>query len=129
MLKNNNAPSSLGTLEEEIMQIVWKEPAASVRLVFEKIKKKREIAYTTVMTIMSRLHAKGILHRQQKDGGAYVYAPAQSKEKFLEQISERVIKNLIKNCGEIAVARFIDIVEAGNFKKSASWQKRLKKIK
>ncbi len=128
-MKNNALPSSLGTLEEEIMQIIWKEPSASVRLVFEKIKKKREIAYTTVMTIMSRLHGKGVLKREQKEGGAYIYSPAQSKEKFLEQISERVIKNLIKNCGEVAVARFIDIVEASNFKKSAQWQKRLKKIK
>ncbi|MBI2038152.1 MAG: BlaI/MecI/CopY family transcriptional regulator [Candidatus Magasanikbacteria bacterium] len=128
-MRYNATTSSLGSLEEEIMQIIWKEPAASVRLVFEKIKKRREIAYTTVMTIMSRLHAKGILNRKQKDGGAYVYAPAQSKEKFLEQISERVIKNLIKNCGEVAVARFIDIVEAGNFKKSAQWRKKLKKIK
>lgn len=121
--------SSLGTLEEEIMQIMWKEKDASVRLVFDKLKKKRDIAYTTVMTIMSRLYTKGILQRHLHENGSYIYAPAQSKEKFLEKISEQVIKNLIKNCGEVAVARFIDIVEAGNFKKSAEWRKKLKKIK
>jgi predicted transcriptional regulator len=121
--------TSLGALEEEIMDIMWKETSASVRTVFDILKKKRDIAYTTVMTIMSRLHAKGILNRKPHDNGSYVYTPAQSKEKFLEKISETVIKNLIKNCGEVAVARFIDIVEAGNFKQSTEWRKRLKKIK
>lgn len=111
------------------MQIIWKENNASVRCIFDKLKKKRELAYTTVMTIMSRLHTKGILHRRLHENGSYIYTPAQSKEKFLDKISERVIKDLIKNCGEVAVARFIDIVEAGNFKKSSEWRKRLKNIK
>ena len=124
-----NISASLGTLEEEIMQIIWKEQNASVRLIFDKLKTKKDIAYTTVMTIMSRLYTKGVLNRRLHENGSYIYSPAQSKEKFLDKISEQVIKNLIKNCGEVAVARFIDIVEAGNFKKSAEWRKRLKKIK
>ena len=127
-MKQNTA-SSLGSLEEEIMQIIWKESDASVRLVFEKLKKKRDIAYTTVMTIMSRLHTKNILNRRPQQNGSYIYSPSQSKEKFLEKISERVIKNLITNCGDVAVAQFIDIIEASHLKKSSEWQKRLKKIK
>jgi len=120
---------ALGTLEEEIMDVIWKEQTVSVRVVFDTLKKKRCLAYTTVMTIMSRLHTKGILHRKLHDNGSYIYSPAQSKEKFLDMLSEKVIKNLIKNCGEVAVARFIDIIEAGNFKQSAEWRKKLKKIK
>jgi predicted transcriptional regulator len=126
MLKNSI--QSLGSLEEEIMQIIWKEKNVSVRFIFDKIKTKRPIAYTTVMTIMSRLHTKGILNRHQQDG-AYIYSPAQSKEKFLEKISEKIIKNLINSCGDVAVAQFIDIIEASHLKKSSDWQKRLKKIK
>lgn len=124
----NKITSSLGSLEEEIMQIIWQEKNASVRVVFEKLKKKRAIAYTTVMTIMSRLHTKGILKRHNNNG-AYLYSPLEEKEKFLAKISERVIKNLINNCGDVAVAQFIDIIEASRSKKSAEWQKRLKKIK
>lgn len=126
MLKNT--VQSLGSLEEEIMQIIWKEKNVSVRFIFDKIKTKRPIAYTTVMTIMSRLHAKGILNRNQQNG-AYIYSPAQSKEKFLEKISEKIIKNLINSCGDVAVAQFIDIIEGSHLKKSSDWQKRLKKIK
>lgn len=128
MLKQNNN-SSLGSLETEIMETLWKLGTVSVRDVVDLLQKKRDIAYTTVMTIMTRLHAKGLLERRQNQSGAYLYSPAQTKTKFLEKISEKVIKNLIKNCGEVAVARFIDIIEAGNFKKSAEWRKKLKKIK
>lgn len=124
-----NTLPSLGSLEEEIMQIIWKESEASVRSVFDKLKKKRDIAYTTVMTIMSRLQTKGILNRKQQNNGAYIYSPTDTKEKFLEKISEKIIKNLIQNCGDVAVAQFIDIIEASHLKKSAEWQKRLKNIR
>lgn len=120
---------SLGSLESEVMETLWKLATASVRDVVNLLQKKRDIAYTTVMTIMTRLHAKGLLERRQNQAGAYLYSPRQTKAKFLENISEKVIKNLIKNCGEVAVARFIDIIEAGNFKKSAEWRKKLKKVK
>lgn len=128
MLKQNNN-SSLGSLESEVMETLWKLQTAAVRDIVNLLQKKREIAYTTVMTIMTRLHAKDLLERRQNQSGAYLYSPRQTKAKFLENISEKVIKNLLKNCGEVAVARFIDIIEAGNFKKSAEWRKKLKKIK
>ncbi|MEK7680796.1 MAG: BlaI/MecI/CopY family transcriptional regulator [Patescibacteria group bacterium] len=128
MLQQKFTPS-LGSLEAEVMEILWKIKIASVRSVLNLLHKKREIAYTTVMTIMARLHAKGLLERREDQSGAYLYSPIENKEKFLARISEKVIKNLIKNCGEVAVAQFIDIMEAGNFKKSAEWKKRLKKIK
>lgn len=121
--------SSLGSLESEVMETLWKLDTASVRDVVNLLQKKRDIAYTTVMTIMTRLHAKGLLERRQNQSGAYLYSPAQTREGFLAKISEKVIKNLIKNCGEVAVAQFIDIVEAGNSKKSAEWKKKLKKIR
>jgi predicted transcriptional regulator len=125
-MKNINA--SLGSLEEEIMQIIWQEKNVSVRFVFEKLKKKRDIAYTTVMTIMSRLHAKGILNRKPQENGAYVYAPTQSKEKFLKKISETVIKNLLNNYGDVAVAQFIDILENSHYN-SVELRKKLRKIR
>jgi len=127
MFRNQNN-TSLGKLETEIMDIVWKLKTASVRSVLDQLNKKRPVAYTTIMTVMTRLHAKGILKRHDNNG-AYLYSPAEEKEKFLAKISEKVIKNLIKNYGELAVAQFIDIVESSHLKKSADWQKRLKKIR
>lgn len=56
----------------------WGHPVA-VREVLEDLQRDRTLAYTTVMTVMDNLHRKGVLTRQ-KDGRAYLYRPAQSRE-------------------------------------------------
>ena len=87
--------SSLGSLEKEIMEILWKLKTASVRSVLNQLRKKREVAYTTIMTTMSRLHAKGVLKRHQDAGGAYIYTPAEDKPTFLARVSGNMINSLL----------------------------------
>ena len=101
----------LGELESDIMEIIWqsKEPI-SVRTVTQSLQKKRQIAYTTVMTIMNRLVEKGLLSRKQ-EGRAYLYKGAVSKDKFLTRISRQIIKNFIANFGDVAIAHFAQEVD------------------
>jgi predicted transcriptional regulator len=54
---------------------------ASVRDVLEDLRREREIAYTTVMTVMDKLHTKGLLRRQMS-GKAYLYEAVSSKEAY-----------------------------------------------
>lgn len=70
----------LGELEKAVMDRLWSwgHPVA-VREVLEDLQRDRVLAYTTVMTVMDNLHRKGVLTRQ-KDGRAYLYRPAQSRE-------------------------------------------------
>lgn len=118
----------LGKLEAEIMEIVWELGSTSVRDVLNKIKKKKKLAYTTIMTVMSRLSDKGILKRKLKND-AYIYTPVQDKQSFYAATSKKIIKNLINEFGEdVAVAQFIDIVENGDLKKSKEWRHKLEKI-
>lgn len=65
----------LGPLESEVLRTVWEKGEADVDEVHRRLQDSREIAYTTVMTVMARLAAKGILHRR-KEGRAYVYSAA-----------------------------------------------------
>lgn len=96
----------MGELESSVMEIIWqKSNPASVREITVQLQKKRKIAYTTVMTIMSRLVDKGLLHRQS-EGRAYQYQPALSKDKFLTRISHQIIKNFISSFGDVAVVHF-----------------------
>lgn len=96
----------LGELESEIMEIIWqsKEPV-SVGTITQNLQKKRQIAYTTVMTIMGRLVEKGLLKRQES-GKAYIYKFVYSKDRFLTRVSRQIIKNFIASFGETAVAHF-----------------------
>ena len=55
----------LGPLERRIMQIFWKYPCSTVRSVQEQLSaENKKLAYTTVMTIMTRLVKKGALKRE-----------------------------------------------------------------
>ncbi len=124
MGKLQNIGKALGELESEIMEIVWqsKNPI-SVRAVTETLKKKRKIAYTTVMTIMGRLVEKGLLKRTVSDR-AYTYKEVYSKDTFITKTAHKIIKNFISNFGDGAVAHFAQEVN----KLSPQKQKELKKI-
>ena len=58
---------------------------ASVRDVLEDLRSEREIAYTTVMTVMDNLHTKGLLKRQPV-GRAYIYEAVASKEAYTADV-------------------------------------------
>lgn len=118
----------LGELEAEIMAILWNLKNATVRSVVNRLRKKRNVAYTTIMTTMSRLCAKGVLQRYQDASGAYIYTPTEDKQTFLAHVSGNMITGLLNNFGDVAVAQFIDILENSRYN-TAQWRKKLKKIK
>jgi predicted transcriptional regulator len=69
----------LGELEQAVMDILWNRPEAlSVRDVHELLALDRDLAYTTVMTVLDRLSKKGLVLRNL-DGRAWLYRPANSR--------------------------------------------------
>lgn len=101
----------LGGLEAAVMEILWARGEATVRDVVAALRPTRPVAYTTVMTVMSRLAEKGLLARTAA-GRSYVYRPAQSREGFLGAISDRIVRDLVADFGDIAIARFLAAIEA-----------------
>jgi BlaI family transcriptional regulator, penicillinase repressor len=69
--------------ELEIMKIIWERHSATVRDVYEQLRERRKVAYTTVMTLMKVLEQKGHLRREAGDGAAYVYRPSQGKQQAI----------------------------------------------
>lgn len=127
----------LGDLEEEIMEVVWGRPTDSgtrgdkpshftVRDVYETLRSKRQIAYTTVMTTMKILTDKGILKRG-KIKRAYVYTPAFSKEEFQEIVVDQVVDGLMDGFAEPLLAHFVNIVKNEDLKVADSVEKLLAK--
>ncbi len=75
-----------GELESAIMDMLWSSAqTATVRDVLEKLRGSRQIAYTTVMTVMDNLHRKGWLQRE-RDGRAYRYRPTSSREQYVAEL-------------------------------------------
>jgi predicted transcriptional regulator len=116
----------LGELEADIMDAVWHQDSVSVRQVLHQLKKRRQIAYTTVMTVMGRLVDKKVLRRQLQPDGAYSYQAVCDKQTFLAKTSKIVLHDLFRQCGDVAVAQFVDLLEQRKDSKSKQWRQQLK---
>src|SRR3954465_7082321 len=81
----------LGTLQTEVMEIVWKQQEATVAAVAEAIGRKRPVTYTTVLSAMQKLEKKGWLQHRAA-GRAYIYSPTQN----LQQVGGRGLRELLK---------------------------------
>jgi len=87
--------SPLGETEMEILNHVWKLGEASVADVREQILKSREVAYTTVMTIMKNLSDKSYL-KYRKEGMSYIYSAAVNPEKVRFSLIDRLIDKVFQ---------------------------------
>lgn len=75
----------LGELERAVMDVLWDRPGpASVREVADALH-PRELAYTTVMTVLDRLAGKGMVERDRA-GRAWSYRPAATREAYIAQL-------------------------------------------
>ena len=104
----------LGSLEKEVMRLLWQRGETTVRDAHAELSRSRRIAYTTVMTVMQRLAEKGILLRKQ-DGAAYRYRPAADGDAFFRGLVRELVVSLRRDFGTAAVASFLD--EAGRARK------------
>jgi predicted transcriptional regulator len=103
----------LGPLETDVMEVVWARGDATVRAVHEALAARRDIAYTTVMTTMSRLAAKGVLVRDAS-GLAHRYRPALSRDEYAQSTVHSVVDWLVNRFPEPAVSYFVDVLDGGD---------------
>lgn len=100
-------PPPLHELESEVMEQLWTSGEASVRSVMEALNKRasQERAYTTYMTVMARLHRKGMLVRR-RDGKTDYYAPAYEREEYMALRAQSEVEGLVEQYGEVALSHF-----------------------
>ncbi len=100
----------LGPLEAEILHVVWQLKEATVSQVHRQLQEERDIAYTTVMTTMSRLEMKRILKRT-KIGMSYLYTPAMPEAEFASVVVKNVLDSLFNEFGDAAFGYILDYVK------------------
>jgi predicted transcriptional regulator len=102
------AGNFLGPLESEVMHAVWRAVGPiSVREVVDELNDGRgqQLAYTTVMTVMSRLAEKDMLKRRH-EGRGYVY------EATAEDTAGLAVRGVIRDFGDAAMAQFLEEAKA-----------------
>jgi predicted transcriptional regulator len=86
--------TGLGRLEAEIMRVVWDKGEVTVRDVYEELRLRRRIAYTTVMSVLRNLHTKGLV-AQDRSATAYVYRATVSDRDVAFGILQTVVETIM----------------------------------
>ncbi len=109
------APKSrMGELERAVMDQLWSGAPAgapdgwwTVREVHEALAERRDIAYTTVMTVMQRMAGKGLVE-QQRDGRAYHYRAADSRSAMTAGLMREALDEFATGDRRTALVAFVD---------------------
>ncbi len=87
------------------MDELWGRGEASVREVMEALNTNapKQRAYTTYMTIMARLDAKGLLERR-REGKTDFYTPVYAREEYAELRAQAEVESVVDQFGDLALA-------------------------
>lgn len=96
----------LGDLEADILELLWKNSPASVHDIHTILCDKKDLAYTTVMTVMTRLADKGLLSKE-KDGKQFIYSPALTRTELSGSFVTSALSNLGNDLSIPALAHFV----------------------
>jgi predicted transcriptional regulator len=105
------------------MEELWSRGDASVRSIMEALNKRasRPRAYTTYMTIMARLHKKGLLVRR-REGKTDYYAPAHEREEYMALRARAEVENLVAEFGDVALSNFAEQMARPGAERCSGWR-------
>ncbi len=104
---------NLGELEKEIMDILWNQQeitgnsckGLTVQQVVTIIQSKKPLAYTTIATVLNRLHEKKIVQKKAEKN-FHCYLPAISRQNYSSSIVQRFMQDFIHSFGDAAIPSF-----------------------
>jgi len=106
-------PQRLTELESLLMNIVWELGEVTVRDVHKRIKPIRDLAYTTVLTMMGVMERKGLV-THQKRGRANVYRARLSKQAFGAMSAKQIVDSYFQGRVRNLVLHFADHGDLGH---------------
>ena len=102
---------TLSELEQEVMDVVWSLGKCTIREVVDETNKTKSLAYTTIATILERLHEKGFV---EKDTSAFtvVFNPKHTKTEFSQKMARSLLDKFFGTFGDAALASFAQSIES-----------------
>lgn len=104
----NTAGARFGNLERAILDVLWAHPGESltVRQVHGEVAKRRDLAYTTAMTVLDRMAKKGLLH-QTKEGRAYTYRARSTRADLTAELMRGTLDDMAADDRDHALVAFV----------------------
>ncbi|MEO7130294.1 MAG: BlaI/MecI/CopY family transcriptional regulator [Dermatophilaceae bacterium] len=107
-----NARPRLGDLERAVLEHLWVSVDAhpdglTVREVHDTVGVERGLAYTTLMTVLDRMAKKGLVVRE-RDGRAWRYLPASSREELTSEALHQTLGEFSSGDRRSALMHFLE---------------------
>lgn len=100
-----------GSLESDIMDLVWQHEEATARDIFEALRDQgQRLSYGAVKTVLDRLVQKEVLHRHMENN-QYLYRAPLSREEFTNSAVREIISSLVDSFGAPVYAQFLDQIQ------------------
>lgn len=100
-----------GSLESDIMDLVWQHEEATARDIFEALRDQgQRLSYGAVKTVLDRLVQKDVLHRHMENN-QYLYRAPLSREEFTNSAVREIISSLVDSFGAPVYAQFLDQIQ------------------
>jgi len=104
--RKKNSEPPLTPLELELMKVLWETGPANVQTVQQRLS-TRELAYTTVQTMLNVLHRKGRVKRELKER-AYIYRPVLSRQKAASQAVREMLDRFFGGSADSLVLNLVE---------------------
>ena len=101
------AATTLTPHELDIMKLVWDRKEATVRDVYEAIRARRRIAYTSVLTMMNVLERKGHL-KKRAEGRSFVYRGARPRVQVLRAMVSEFVERVFNGATEPLLVHLLE---------------------
>jgi predicted transcriptional regulator len=107
MAADTSPPAAVQGAEAEAMDVLWDLGEAPVRVLMDALNERAETprAYTTYMTMLGRLHAKGLLARRREDKTDY-YRPVHTRAEYADLRAQAEVAAVIDAFGDVALGHF-----------------------
>ena len=110
----NGLAKLFGTLEADIMALIWERQEASARDIFEALRDAgQRLSYGATKTVLDRLVAKQVLARSM-DNNQYIYHPLLDREAFTRSAVREIIDGLVAGFGAPVYAQFFDQIQSAD---------------
>ena len=106
MANKINSEIRLGRLELQIMNVVWDRGKATVHDVKNALS-RRKPAYSTILTMMRKLEAKGYLEHEV-DGRTYVYRPSISQQAVRQGVLGDLVERLFEGSTSLLLTSLVE---------------------
>ena len=106
-MKKETESKLLTETELELMTILWRLKEGSVAEVIEQLPKERDLAYTSVSTIMRILEQKGAL-KTRKEGRGHIYIPSLKKNDYEAKTVKHVVDRVFDGTPVALVRQLLD---------------------